>query len=150
MKILNLTLILSLFFLVSACASVPMESKTADEQAKLITKPPQGKANIYIYRDSLLGAALKKTLYINGSPIGETAMKTYFKLAVDPGSYKISTESEFSNNDLILSVTPGETYYVNQYIKLGAFVAGAGLKKVSEAEGIEGVGKCKLVKQVSL
>lgn len=50
-------------------------------------------------------------------------------------SYKISTESEFSPNDLLLDTEVGKNYYVRQYIKMGVFVGGAGLEKVSEDEG---------------
>ena len=69
---------------------------------------------------------------------------TYFYKQVQPGRRVISTESEFSNNDLILDANAGQNYFVKQYIKLGLFVGGANLEIVSEEEGKKGVLQCKL------
>lgn len=47
----------------------------------------------------------------------------------------MSTESEFSPNDLLLTTDAGKNYYVRQFIKVGVFVGGAGLEQVTETEG---------------
>ena len=142
----KLLVIMSLVILsiLSGCASVPMASMEQDKIAKQFSKPPQGSAGIYIYRNSNLGGALKKDLYIGGNKIGETAPMTYFYKRVKAGEHKLSTESEFSDNDLILQAEGGMNYFVNQYIKLGMFVGGAGLELVSEKDGKSGVLECEL------
>jgi len=143
-KKLFLALSLTVLALLSGCASVPMASMEQDKIAKQFSKPPQGSAGIYIYRNSNLGGALKKDIYIDGKKIGETAPMTYFFKRVKAGNHKLSTESEFSDNDLILQTKSGTNYFVNQYIKLGMFVGGAGLELVSEKEGKNGVLECEL------
>ena len=55
----------SIFFILiaiflSGCASVPMAPLEQSNYAKEFKKPSKGKAGLYIYRDSTLGAALKK------------------------------------------------------------------------------------------
>lgn len=66
--------------------------------------------------------------------MGETARNTFFYEEVDAGvEHKISTESEFSPNDLMLTVEAGKLYFIKQYIKFGVFVGGAGLSLVEEA-----------------
>ena len=61
--------------------------------------------------------------------------------------HKISTESEFSPNDLIIKTEDGKNYFVSQYIKLGVFVGGAGVELVDENVGKEIVSKLNLAKK---
>lgn len=144
-KISKSILILSLLYL-SGCASVPMASLDEDNEKKEFSSPPENMSGLYIFRNSNFGGALKKSVYLNGDLIGETAPMTYFYKDVKEGKHTISTESEFSNNDLILDVKKGLNYFIRQYIKFGVFVGGAGLEQVSEKEGKKGVLESKLAK----
>lgn len=124
--------------LLSGCASVPMETSQRATEIKQYNPPSAGKAGLYIYRYGSFGAALKKDVWIDGDCIGETARNVFFyeEVAGDQ-EHKISTESEFSPNDLLLKTESGKHYFIQQYIKFGAFVGGAGLKLVDEEEGKE-------------
>lgn len=130
--------------LVVGCASVPMETSQKAAAAKQFSPPPEGKAGLYIYRYGSFGAALKKDVWIDGQCIGETARNVFFYEEVAGGQeHKIATESEFSPNDLLLKTESGKNYFIQQYIKFGVTVGGAGLKLVDEAEGkkqVEGLG----------
>jgi len=145
-KIVLLSSIL-LALLMSGCASVPKASKEKDAAAKTFTAPTDGQSGIYIYRNSFVGQALKKNVYIDGKLVGESSNKVFFYNQVAPGTHKLSTESEFSDNALELKTEAGKNYFVEQYIKMGAFVGGANLKVVSEADGKKEVLKCSLAKQ---
>ncbi|MEO0616284.1 MAG: DUF2846 domain-containing protein [Pseudomonadota bacterium] len=127
----------------SGCASVPMATEAEDAAAKTFAPPPADKAGLYIYRNSSLGGALKKTVYVDGEVIGETGPKTYFYTLVEPGERKLSTESEFGENDLVLQAEAGKNHYVRQYIKLGVIVGGANLELVDDEKGQAGVRSCK-------
>ncbi|MFV0481968.1 MAG: DUF2846 domain-containing protein [Campylobacteraceae bacterium] len=133
----------AIFF--NGCASVKMASMEESNQAKEFNLPESGKAGLYFYRDSAVGAALKKNIYINDRCIGETASKVFFYEQVDGDKeYKLSTESEFSNNDLLLKVQSGKNYFIRQYIKLGVFVGGANLEIINEDEAKEAILKLGL------
>ncbi len=132
------------FAVLTGCASVPMESSEKDQALKTFAAPPQDQAGLYIFRDSLLGAALKKTVKIDGEVIGETGPNTYFYRLITPGQHTLATESEFSDNMLQLNAEAGKNHYVRQSIKLGVFVGGAKLTEVSESEGQKGVQSTKL------
>jgi hypothetical protein len=124
----------ALFF--SGCASVPMEDKALSDQAKLFASPPEGQSGLYIYRDSVMGAALKKDIWVDGECVGESAPNVFFYKAVTGDKeHVISTESEFSPNDLNLFTKSRINYFVRQYIKMGVFVGGAGLEVMETAEG---------------
>lgn len=134
----------------TGCASVPMASTDSDNAKKEFTAPPEGKSGLYIYRNSNFGAALKKTVRVDGEIIGETAPYTYFYKELDVGTHELATESEFSDNTLSIDTQSGKNYFVHQYIKLGAFVGGAGLELVTEEVGKKGTLECKLAQESKL
>jgi len=124
-----------------------MASKEESEKAKAFNAPSAGNAGVYIYRNSFVGKALKKDIWVNGKCIGESAPDVFFYTEVEGGkTYKIETESEFSPNALELMVNAGKNYFVRQYIKFGAFVGGANLELMPEDQGKADVAKLELAK----
>jgi hypothetical protein len=139
-----LGLLAMLVFFVTGCASVPLASAEADAARKRFDPPADGKAGVYVYRDSFVGQALKKTVSMDGKALGATSNKVYFFKEVEPGPHIISTQSEFGDNSLDFNASPGLNHFFEQYIKMGVFVGGANIKAVSESEGKAGVLRCKL------
>jgi hypothetical protein len=133
--------------LISGCASVEMASKAESAKAKEFNPPAQGKAGVYIYRDSFVGKALKKDVWIDGKCIGESAPDVFFYAEVEGGkAHKIDTESEFSPNTFDLMFETGKNYFIRQFIKMGVFVGGAGLEKIPEEQGKAAVAKLEMAK----
>ncbi|HKX93065.1 MAG TPA: DUF2846 domain-containing protein [Methylibium sp.] len=133
--------------LISGCASVDMASKEDSIKAKNFNPPTQGNAGIYIYRDSFVGKALKKDVWIDGQCVGETAPDIFFYTEVEGGkTHKIDTESEFSPNTLELMFDAGKNYFIRQFIKMGVFVGGAGLEQIPEDQGRLAVAKLEMAK----
>ncbi|MGE4260033.1 MAG: DUF2846 domain-containing protein [Shewanella sp.] len=143
----NVLSVAILAFVLGGCASVPMESTKVSNEAKQFSEPPAGKAGLYIYRDSFVGKALKKDVWLDGECVGETAPDTFFYKIVDGNTtHTVSTESEFSPNDVSLKTDTGKNYFIRQYIKLGLFVGGAGVEVIDEDKGKEAVSKLGLAK----
>lgn len=119
---------------------------TLEEDAirKAFVAPSKGLSGIYIYRNSTFGSALKKSISINSVAVGQTAPMTYFYTEVEPGDQTISTESEFSDNNLVITTEPDKLYFVKQSIKLGVFIGGAKLTQVEDDVGKEGVLECDM------
>lgn len=131
--------------LLAGCASVSMESKEKSESAKKFARPSPGTAGIYVFRSGAFGGALKKDIWIDGKCIGESAPNVFFYEEVKADAeHTVSTESEFSPNDLVVKVVAGVNYFIRQFIKFGAFVGGAGLELVSEEEGKKEIAKLEL------
>ena len=120
-----------------ACATVPMASSETAAQIKQIAPPAEGKSGIYIYRsNAVVGGGLKKDIWIDGKCVGESARGVVFYEEVEGDQeHVVATESEFSPNLLTLNTEQGKNYFVQQYIKMGAFVGGANLRLVDPAEG---------------
>lgn len=124
-----------------------MESTEKSDQAKKFAAPSNGNAGLYIYRSGVVGSALKKDVWVDGKCIGETAPNVFFYNEVTGNAeHKVSTESEFSPNDLMIKTAPGKNYFIQQYIKFGVFVGGAGLEVVEEEKGKAEVAKLQLAK----
>ena len=135
--------------LLAGCASVPMASKEHDAALKAFNTPANDRSGVYIYRNSSFGGALTKKINIDKTYIGKSAPDVYFYQELAPGNHTISTESEFSDNQIDLATEGGKNYFVRQYIKMGVFVGGANLEIVSDEEGKEGVLECELAKSAN-
>lgn len=61
--------------------------------------------------------------------------------------HKVFTELEFLPNDLVLTTKTDKNYFIEQYIKLGLFVGGAGLGLVNNEEGMRAVSKLGLAQK---
>ena len=129
-------LLVPILVIVSGCASVPLETAQINKVAKQFDPPSDGKAGLYIYRNTFYGGAAYTDVMVDGYCIGSSAPYVFFYEEVEGDkSHKVSTESEFSPNDLIVKVKSGMHYFIRQYIKFGVFVGGAGLELVDEEKG---------------
>lgn len=132
-------------FLVSGCATVPMDAPEKDQLSKTFTTQPD-KASLYIYRNEVFGAAIPMSVFVNGKNIGQTASKTYFHLNLLPGEYDIDSTAE-NACALSLSLEPSKNYFVWQEIKMGMWMARCALHHITDEEkGRSGVLESKLIK----
>ncbi|WP_310600488.1 DUF2846 domain-containing protein [Desulfobulbus sp.] len=145
MKFAGSALVAGVAMFVSGCATVPMTSKELSAQAKRFDAPPAGQSGMYIYRDSNIGGAIKKDIWIDGECLGESAPQVFFYKSVDGDKeHVISTESEFSPNQISIFTKSGTNYFVRQYIKIGVFVGGADLEVVPTEQGASAVQELSL------
>ncbi len=143
LKKIGMLLVVSTLF--AGCAGVPMEDAEKSSTAKKFNAPSEGNSGLYIYRNSFVGQALKKDVWVDGKCIGETAPDVFFYEEVEGDkSHKISTESEFSPNDLLVKAKSGMNYFIRQYIRLGMFVGGAGLELIDEEKGKKDVSELNM------
>lgn len=143
---LKVAVVLSIACLASifgGCASVPMASMDQDANSKQFTPSPN-KAALYIYRNEAFGAAIPMNVAVNGMNIGQTASKTYFRLNLIPGRYKIESNAE-NVSSLNLSAEAGENYFVWQEVKMGMWMARSALQQVAESTGRAGVMESKQI-----
>ena len=134
---------LALAVLASGCVSVPMASPERDSAAKTFTVKPD-KANIYVYRNETLGAAMKMPIVLNGKLVADTASMTYLLLEVPPGSHKLVSKTE-NDATLMLNADAGRNYFIWQEAKMGGFAPRSALHLVDESTGKAGIKECKLI-----
>ncbi len=116
--------------LLSGCATVPLATQEADQQAKQFVAP-KDKAALYIYRNSFFGGAVKKTLVVDKKPIGETGAYVYFYKQLKPGEHQLATESVLTYNHYKVNMQAGKIYCFHQYLWPSLLWAGSSLSQVS-------------------
>ncbi len=139
--ILLISLLTSL--VLSGCSTIPMASVENDSKAKTYATKP-GRANIYIYRDELLGGAVQIPVSVNGVPLGKTAAKTYFLVDVPAGKHTIFSSAE-NDSTFVLDAEPGKNYFIWQEVKMGLLYARNVLQLVDDNKGKLGISECKLI-----
>jgi hypothetical protein len=116
--------------LFSGCSGM----KSSTDESASTPAIQDGKAAIYIYRDSSPKAGVSMDLWIDGQPLGRTAPTTHVYLEINPGRHTIVSKA--SNVDtLFLNAEPGKTYFVFQEASMGTYWATGKLQVVDERIG---------------
>lgn len=87
---------------------------------------------IYVYRDSVFGAAITPAVYANGQEVGRSMANSFFYIDRPAGEYKISATTEVERS-LSLALAPGETKYVKVSISMGLFAGRPNFELVNNA-----------------
>ncbi|MBR7801738.1 DUF2846 domain-containing protein [Undibacterium fentianense] len=140
-RLFGMALVMTSFL--TGCASIKMASQAEDAKAKSFAADPN-QANLYIYRNEFMGAAIKMPVEIDGKEIGKTGSKTYFAVKVAPGKHTLVSKAE---NDFVLdlSAEAGKNYFIWQEVKMGLLMARTKLQVVDEATGKAGVNESQLI-----
>ena len=143
-QLLSIITLLFITAVFTGCASVPMATKAQDETAKQFNVP-NGKSNIYLYRNETLGGAIAMVVSLDGVVKGKTSSNSYFLWTVDPGKHTVASHTE-DTVTIDINAAEGKNYFVWQEVKMGMWTANSALHAVSESEGRNGVLECDLIK----
>ncbi|MEQ1597083.1 MAG: DUF2846 domain-containing protein [Casimicrobium sp.] len=113
---------------VAGCASGP---KFSEMQSKMPTMKA-GEGRIYVYRDSVFGAAVVPAVYVNGVESGRSLANSFFYVDRAPGEYKISATTEVEKS-VSFALAAGESKYVKVSIGMGLFAGRPNFELVNEA-----------------
>ncbi|HYX66965.1 MAG TPA: DUF2846 domain-containing protein [Burkholderiales bacterium] len=133
----------SALVLASGCASMQMASPEQDTAAKTFAVKP-GMANIYVYRNETLGAAIKMPVLLDGRAVGDTAAKTFLVLEVAPGPHTLVSKTE-NDSSVTVNALAGRNHFLWQEVKMGFMSARSDLREVDEATGKAGIAECSLI-----
>ena len=130
-------LILVVAILGAGCATGPKFA----EMKSSIPALRAGDGRIYLYRDSIIGAAIQPKVYLNGTEVGVSQANAFFFIDRPAGDYKVSAASEVERS-LSLALAPNETKFVRASISIGLLVGRINFELVNAAGGqtaIEGL-----------
>lgn len=128
---------------ISGCASVHKAGQDADARAKMFA-PVADKAVVYIYRNEIMGAAIKLPVLVDGVAVGDTGPRSFLEVALPDGAHVITSKGE-KDSTLSLNTTAGQVYYVWQEVKMGMWAASSMLHHVDATKGKAGVNESKLL-----
>jgi len=121
------SLILCLFVLVG-CGPKHMISKEPCPDIRGVV-PPQGKAALVVGRTTIFGGGINFENYLDKKFIGTTKGHSFFIATVPPGKhYVIANGENFAS--LLINFEPDKTYYVQNEVRMGAFIARVNLDYV--------------------
>jgi hypothetical protein len=129
------------------CSSIPMAGIDQDLAVKKFMVKPD-KANIYVYRKGRAGSLVSMGVELDGSEVGVNLVNSYLALEVSPGEH-ILTSHAGNTSYLKINVEAGKNYFVRQEATVVFFIPRTRLQLVSEAEGKDTVGWCRLVDSVA-
>ncbi|WP_421247010.1 DUF2846 domain-containing protein [Aeromonas sanarellii] len=130
--------------LVSGCASIDIDKAPAslDAQAKAFSTNASY-AQVYVYRNETLGAALSMPVTVNGKLAGSTGPNSFFKFDLPEGKHTLTSQGDESI--LTIEAKKNKNYYVWQEIKIGVLSAGSKFQLVDDSKGQVGVKECSLI-----
>jgi len=134
--------VISAFAFLYGCASVNKAPAEADTAAKTF-QPKAGVAQVYVYRNETLGAALSMPVTVDGKLAGNTGPNSYFKFDLQPGKHRVTSQGDGSVLDL--DTEAGKLYFVWQEVKMGMMSGGSKLQLVDAEKGRKGVSECSLI-----
>ena len=106
-----------LALLLAACANGPQFSQMQSSLPALSAD----NGRIFVYRSTVLGAAIQPSVKINGDAVGSAVPRGFFYIDRPPGDYEITTITEVTRT-LSLHLDAGQTRYVRLGISMGFFV----------------------------
>jgi len=139
--------LLSLAAGLSGCGSAPLAPPKADTLAKQML-PAEGKAVIYLFRNSPPSAGWTIPVTLDGKEMGVTGGQTYFRWEVSPGEHMIISKTH-TWSGLMVNAEPGHMYYVWQDIGIGFFVPTSELRFVDRVTAEVNLRSCYLLEDQS-
>ena len=137
-KLLALAFAAGLVSLFAGCASGPDYTAAAKSIPPL--SPDNGR--IYIYRTTVLGAAIQPSIKVNDQTVGDSKAEGFLYIDEPPGEYKIVTSTEVTRT-LSLTLEKGQTRYVRCNVSMGFFVGHVYPELVDNAVGEQEITSCK-------
>jgi hypothetical protein len=139
----NALAIVVLLLLGGGCASVTMDSSSADAQAKQFT-PASGTASLYFCRDSGIAGNQVAQVQMDGLVIGSLAKDTFLIVSVNPGHHVAAVAGRSNSEQLPIDAEAGKNYFFNVSITwAGVGVRHRNIEFMSEADGRNAVNKAK-------
>jgi Protein of unknown function (DUF2846) len=112
-----------------------------------ISAPAPDTGRIYIYRTTVLGAAIQPDVKLNGKVVGKAVPKGFFYVDEEPGTYEVLTSTEVKRK-LSLLLESGQTRYVKLHVSMGFFVGHVYPALVDPAVGQKEIQDCRYTGQV--
>ncbi len=142
MKSLLKTAVLFCILFTIGCASGPKYA----EVAQTIPELSSDQGRIYIYRNSVLGAAITPNVKLNGEVIGSSTAKGFYFVDRAPGAYKMMTSTEVDRS-LSFILEAAQIRFVRLNVSMGFFVGHVYPELVEDAVGQKEIQACNYVKK---
>ena len=131
-----------------ACCLVALTLSACASGVKFIEMNPstmpkdQDSGRIFFYRTTVLGAALRPDINLNGTKVGDAIAQGFFYVDRPPGNYEVVTSTEVDRK-VTFVLEKGQTRFVKFSVSMGFFAGHVYGELVDSAEGLEEIKECK-------
>lgn len=125
---MNKIVMLMMVVLITGCGPSHMVAKEPCIDIRGV-KPVEGKAALVVGRTTIFGGGINFENYLNKTFIGTTKGRSFFITSVDPGDHYITAHGE-NYASMLIRFEAGKTYYVQNEVRMGAFMARAKVELV--------------------
>jgi hypothetical protein len=147
--------VVTIYTLLSGCATAPLATIQDDTIAKLF-KPIKGKSSIYLYSLHCRNMTFDRgiiTVTIDNKILRKNSFKTYLKLTLDPGKHIITSQMKFGKiTTLEIETEKNKNYFIGQSFETSNSFATifsspwVEMNQDFQSKGIKKVRECKLAK----
>lgn len=128
----------------SSSISAAGKSMAETKSGPVITPAAGNNGTVVFFRErKFMGAAISFMVRENQTELGKLSSGTYFSVDLPAGSHQFVVHTE-AKDTLNLEVAPGQVYYVQGTISMGAFVGHPHLEPSDATAFDEAKGKLKL------
>lgn len=119
--------------ILSSCANIGAKFTTI-----MLESPTDNNALIYFYRPSgYVAGGASFPIIANNMEIGSLDNGAYFKRLIEPGLYKIHSDTGLIDRITNFSFESGKTYFVKTYVDVGVWVSSIRFVSVPKEKAIE-------------
>jgi uncharacterized protein DUF2846 len=102
----------------------------------------QDSGRIFFYRTTVVGAALRPDIRLNGIKVGDAVAQGFFYVDRPSGNYEVVTSTEVDRK-VTFVLEKGQTRFVKFSVSMGFFVGHVYGDLVDSAVGLEEIKECK-------
>ncbi len=130
-------------FLAACMWQIPLATPKQDQRYKNLT-PPQDQALLYLIRipQPNEGGSVGTRVFLDGAGFGTVIGGSYLVAALPPGQHQVFVQLHTATS-LTLDMKAGQTYYVEQGMKVASGQFRVWLRQVDAAQGRKSLEKCR-------
>jgi hypothetical protein len=142
MKVIKQIILLGVvgLLMMSCATSGPKYLEMADSTTPLSDK----NGRVYIYRTSILGAAIQPAVELDGKIVGKAVPNGFFYVDCAPGVHRIATSTEVER-ELNFHIDEGQTRYVRLNVSMGFFVGHVYPDLIEQEKAVSEIGDCHYI-----
>lgn len=104
--------------LLAACATAPLAPADADRKGRSFRALPQ-QAALYIYRESILGAATSVSVELGQQKLGRLTADTWMRLDLDPAQYTVRCTTMENADTAVVDLAAGQVRFLEVAMRVG-------------------------------
>ena len=119
---------------------------TEEAEAKRCA-PVAGRATVYVFRDAFYGKVAGLDLLLDGTPIGQTRGKTFYRLHLPPGEHLLTSRNpqDGSKHEHRVSADAGSLLFLEQRVSMGMMSLRHGIVPAEQASATSRIQRCRLL-----